>query len=630
MLTPLYRSVRFKVVTAIVGATLAALLVSAAALLSYEISNYRSALFDGMATQAAMLARMTGPALAFDDDAAAGTNLALLENRPDIIAAAVYAADGAIFARYGRAGAEIDIPAEIGPFDEPRIEGNSVHLFRPVVENGETVGTVYLRARYELEARMQYYLAVLFGVLLVGLLAALLVTVPLQRSVTAPVLAVADAARKVVQERDFQQRVEKTTEDEIGLLVDAFNTMLAEVSDRQRALETSNRRLRDETEERRNAEVALRAADQRKDEFLATLAHELRNPLASMVNAIALMQASNADAGVKRRAQSIIDRQLSHMVRLVDDLLDVSRITRGKLSLRQERVELSSVVQTSVDTARPSILQREQRLKVEMPPETIVLDADPVRLSQVLANLLNNASKYTQEGGNIALVAHMDGDRLEITVSDDGMGIDGDKLDDIFQMFAQAGRRPEDMHSGLGVGLALAKRIAELHGGTLSAASDGPGRGSRFTLALPAAAEREKAAVTPLRAPEPVRQVRHRILLVDDNVDFVESHQILLEALGHEVEIAHDAAGAMAVARRGVPDIAFLDIGLPIVNGYELANRLRALSSEIVLVAMSGWGADQDRRRAHEVGFALHLVKPVELETIRSALGALTPAVSSG
>jgi signal transduction histidine kinase/ActR/RegA family two-component response regulator len=441
-------------------------------------------------------------------------------------------------------------------------------------------------------------------------------------SVTDPLHAVTDVARHVIEERDFTRRARRTTDDEIGVFVDAFNAMLAEVGSRAADLEASNRALQQETEERRHAEIALRRADQRKDEFLATLAHELRNPLAPMVNAITLLESPAANKELTSRAYGIIRRQLTQMVRLVDDLLDVSRITSGKLVIRKQTVELAQVVQNAVDTARPLLDARTQAISVELPPQPIYLQADPVRLAQVFSNLLNNAAKYSAPGTTVTLRAAIENGSVRVRVEDQGVGIPAEDLAGIFEMFSQ-GAAGGGQQSGLGVGLALAKRLVELHAGTIRASSDGAGKGSVFTVTLPAtaalAASRDVAA-----AHAPPTAVR-RILLVDDNVDFATSMSLLLQGLGHHVRVAHDGSAALAISRELKPELSFLDLGLPDISGYELARALRAQpeTSHTVLVAVSGWGQPRDRERSREAGFALHLVKPVELTSIESAIATL-------
>ncbi|HEX2139563.1 MAG TPA: ATP-binding protein [Woeseiaceae bacterium] len=620
----IHRSVRRKVLVIVLVTTFVALLVSAIALLTYEARGYRSFLFSDVTTQADILARTSAPALAFNDAAAATATLAMMSSRPVIDAAAIYTADGKLFATYRQIGNTRPFP-DTAEARGPQVEGRAMTLFHPIVENNQLLGTVYLRAKYELADRVVDYLLILGAVMLVSLLVAALVSMWLQGSVTGPILAVTDVARRIVEDRDFNLRAAKTTEDEVGTLVDAFNAMLAEVSERQQALEDSNRKLHQESEDRKNAEISLRLADKHKDEFLATLAHELRNPLAPMVNAVSLMRSPKATEATSEQARDIIQRQLSHMIRLVDDLLDVSRISRGKLTVRREPVELAKILENAVDTVRPLLEREHQALSIEIPERPIFMQADPVRLSQVFANLLNNASRYTQSGGKIGLTAAVHGNTARITVSDNGKGIAAEDLSGIFAMFAQDQDAGQRVQAGLGVGLALAKRLVELHGGSIQAESPGAGKGSTFTVQLPVKAALTSEQGRPVAAAKALPAgACARILLVDDNVDFATSLSFLLQEMGHEVCVAHNAEEALARAGEFQPDFAFLDIGLPVIDGYELARRLQALlRSDIPLVAISGCGQEEDRRRAREAGFAWYLVKPVGLESIRSALNSL-------
>lgn len=618
------RSIRSKVIAVVLVTTFAALLVSTLVLLTYEIENYREFSTSDLTTQADIVARTAAPSLAFDDPAAAEATLALLGNRPGIRAAAIYTPEGELFASYSRNDSVARFPTS-SRSGAPQVDGNNLTLFHPIIENATVLGTVYMQATYDLPARVRDYLVILLTVMLVSLLVAAFVSVWLQGSVTRPLFAVTDVARKIIEQRDFTLRARRTTDDEIGVLVDAFNAMLAEVGQRTEALETANRQLRQETEERKNVGAALRLADQRKDEFLATLAHELRNPLAPMVNALALVASPRADSTVTQRAYGIIERQLAHMVRLVDDLLDVSRITRGKLVVRKQTVELAGILQSAVDTVRPLLEARDHELALSLPQQPIYLLADPIRLSQVFSNLLNNSAKYTESGGHISLRANVVGSAVLVVVADDGIGISADTLPGLFKMFKQGDTSAERTQAGLGVGLALARQLIELHGGTIEAQSPGLGRGSAFTVQLPV-----MAALTSRRGDAPVARTsgsgrRHRILLVDDNVDFAASLALLLQGMGHDVQVAHDATTALSTAAEFSPEFAFLDIGLPLINGYELARRLKTspACAETVLIAISGWGQEQDRLQAEQAGFALHLVKPVEFNRIQSVLDSL-------
>ncbi len=621
ILSAVRRSLRTKVVIIVLVTSFVALSVATALMLTYEIDYYRSFLLADATTQADLLARMNAPALQFDDPKAATTNLDLLNNRPSIQAAAIYSPDGALFATFNRPGTQSFPPLGSAGV---QISGSRLTMFQPIVQNNELLGTVYLEARYDLADRIRDYLMILGGVMLGGMLVAGLVALWLAGSVTGPVAAITRVARAVIERRDFTLRADRTTQDEIGVLVDAFNTMLAEVGQRAAALESSNQALQEETEERREAEAALRLADQRKDEFIATLSHELRNPLAPMVNAISLLQAPQSDASIVQKAHGMLARQVTQMVRLVDDLLDMSRITSGKLAVRKQTVDLASVVQSAVDTARPLFDDRKQTLNIELPGQPVYLQADPVRLAQVFANLLNNAAKFSEPGGGVTLSARVLGPTVHVEVRDHGVGMTADVLPRIFEMFAQGNSSLDYAQTGLGVGLALAKRLVELHGGTIVASSHGMGQGSVFTVTLPVmaalASDRGEELAAAPRTPG-----RHRILLVDDNVDFAASLAMLLETQGHQLRVAHDAEEALAIAQEFVPEFAFLDLGLPTVSGYELAREFRARSTlaATVLIALSGWGQAQDRDRSREAGFALHLVKPIDLRGIEAALRAL-------
>jgi two-component system CheB/CheR fusion protein len=377
---------------------------------------------------------------------------------------------------------------------------------------------------------------------------------------------------------------------------------------------------------RKRAEEALREADRRKDEFLAMLAHELRNPLAPISNAVRVLRAKGPPLPELQWARDVIDRQVQQMTRLVDDLLDVSRITRGKIMLRRERVELAAVVSSAVEASRPLVEKWGHELTVKLPPEPVHLEADPTRLAQVLSNLLNNAAKYTDQGGRIALTAAREGDALLIRVRDSGVGIPREMLPHVFEMFTQVDGSLERSQGGLGIGLTLVRSLVQMHGGTVTAHSDGPGKGSEFVVRLPlAGAARDRgpqaANGSPAAAPP-----RSRILVVDDNRDAADSLAMLLRLSGHEVHVAHDGLEAMGTAAVFRPDVVLLDIGLPKLNGYEAGRRIRRERGDgVVLIALTGWGQEEDRARSKEAGFDHHLTKPVNLDALQQLLAKCTP-----
>ena len=358
----------------------------------------------------------------------------------------------------------------------------------------------------------------------------------------------------------------------------------------------------------------LREQDQRKDEFLATLAHELRNPLAPISNGLELIRLSNNNPATIEKATSIMHRQIEQMVRLVDDLLDVARISRNKLALRKEVVDLETVVRNAVETSRPMLTAAKNDLRVELPQEPVLLDADPVRLAQVFSNLLNNAAKYSAPGGRISLVATQGGDELTVNVSDTGIGIEPAKLSQIFGMFVQLDASEQQVQSGLGVGLTLVQRLVQMHGGSIEARSEGVGKGSEFVVRLPVLPQREKAAPAVPQVSEERAARPRRILVVDDNLDSAESLAMMLTLSGHEVAMAHDGEEAVRLAGEFQPDVAFLDLGMPKLDGYEAARTIRRQSwgKKIMLVALTGWGQQEDKRRSREAGFDAHLVKPID------------------
>lgn len=382
--------------------------------------------------------------------------------------------------------------------------------------------------------------------------------------------------------------------------------------------------------DRRNLE-ALLELDRQKDQFLAILAHELRNPLAPIRSALQVMMRPGVSGDATDRARKIAERQLRNMTRLLDDLLDVSRIRQGRIDLRRESVSLSDIVLTAVETSQPLITDRQHELTVETPAEEVWVDGDPVRLSQALTNLLNNAAKYTDPGGRIAVNASRIGDDAVIRVHDSGIGIDPFMVPHVFDLFVQADRRPGVSASGMGIGLTLAKRLVELHGGRLEVFSAGIGLGSEFVIRLPVAPPdrspsveappAETAAASPKTAPL-------RVLVVDDNADAADGLALLLDLQGHRTRIAYDGEGALEAAKEFQPDVAILDIGMPVIDGYELARRLRAApeTAETILVAMTGWGQEEDVRKATAAGFHHHLIKPSEPEVLERLLADLASA----
>lgn len=382
--------------------------------------------------------------------------------------------------------------------------------------------------------------------------------------------------------------------------------------------------------ERRRFETELRESNRRKDEFLAILAHELRNPLAPVRSGLQVLQLSQ-DPATLASLLPMLQRQVDHMARLVDDLLEVSRISSGKVELQPEPVELSTSLHGAVETCRPLLDARQHRLVLDLPGQALRVQADPVRLSQVISNLLNNAAKYTDQGGRIGLRAERDGDDALIVVEDNGRGIDEEMLPRIFELFTQAPQTSSMAQGGIGIGLTLVRSLIEMQGGTVEARSAGLGQGSAFTVRLPLLLGSAPAPAAPPTPPAPAAGsgiAPRRVLVVDDNVDAAEGLRMLLTLLGMEVRAAHDGASGLAAAAEFMPDLVLLDIGMPDMDGYELARRLRAAHGAQcpALAAVSGWGQPEDRQRSRDAGIDAHLVKPVGLEQLQELLGTVRAA----
>jgi PAS domain S-box-containing protein len=374
--------------------------------------------------------------------------------------------------------------------------------------------------------------------------------------------------------------------------------------------------------QRKELEQSLREADRHKDEFLAMLAHELRNPLLPIRNAAQMLRKLGPSDSSSQWMLDMIDRQVIHLSRLVDDLLDVSRITQGKVNLRQEEVALATIIEQAIETSGPLIGARRHEFKVELPPEAVLLGGDPVRLAQIIANLLNNAAKYTEEGGQIILTVELAADEVAIHVRDNGIGIPAEVLPHIFDLFTQAERTLDRSEGGLGIGLTLVKKLTKLHGGRVEARSSGPGHGSEFTVHLPVLSITPKAALTTLAETEKPERPPLRVLVVDDNLDSAKSTALLLRFEGHETLTASDGPAALTTAQTFRPDAVLLDIGLPGMNGYEVAQQLRELPglNQVLLIAMTGYSHEQDRERAREAGFDHYLVKPIDTDVIQVML----------
>jgi signal transduction histidine kinase len=404
-----------------------------------------------------------------------------------------------------------------------------------------------------------------------------------------------------------------------------------------RDLANANTTLQAEIAERQRAQSALQDADQRKDEFLAMLSHELRNPLAAIDGAVRLMQHKNLFDPQLAWARDVLGRQLEHLGRLIDDLLDISRISRGKITLRREPVDLVTVIARAVETVRPLIEARGHELRVQMPDRPVHLHGDLVRLTQVVSNLLTNSAKYSDDGGRIELqvttLCADDGDQIEIRVHDSGIGIASDQLGQVFELFRQLENPLARKEGGLGVGLALARGLVEMHGGQIEAHSPGVGRGSEFIVRLPELVSSPARAQSMGAAQGRYMTTKLKLMLVDDNVDSARTLAMLLELSGHEVEVAHSGREALDKVGKYQPCCVFLDIGMPDMNGYEVARHLRSESrfDGVHLVALTGYGREYDKQQAEAAGFDQYLIKPVAYEKLQELLEAFaTPRRATG
>jgi PAS domain S-box-containing protein len=875
---PSRTTLRGKLMRVVLATTAIGVIIAGIAMLTVDLSRYRNSWASDLSAEAAILGVATAPALAFNDLETAERNLAALKARPRVQAAALYSANGEVYATFLREGA-LPVPLSAPP---PGITtgGDRVEIAHLVERNGETLGTIYLRARYDVYARAKEYFGIFVIVTLLSMAVAYLLSRRLQKGITEPLDGMTSIAQAIVNRRDYSLRAEKVSDDEIGVVVDAFNNMLEEVGARSQALEESNRALTEEVAVReatqaalsmatarlestlaaaevgswlwdirnnefkadrnltvlyglddvealngspelhhrhihpadldavksaeddalrsgvlastefrvmlangsqrwmarrgkvqldengkaifisglliditaqkqaeealrtseklyraigesinygvwvcdrqgRNiyasesflgligltqqqcsnlgwgealhpddvaatlaawqecvasggvwyrehrvrgadglfhpilaqgvpiraedgeisgwaginldisrlklTEEALREADRRKDEFLATLAHELRNPLAPIRHAAKLLE--SPDEPQRQWARDVISRQVHRMALLLDDLLDVSRITQSRLDLKIESVPLDSMIETAVETARPLIDSKQHELIITLPKGAVTLAVDPLRLSQALSNLLTNAAKYTDAHGRIELTVTLSSDEIVFSVKDNGIGFEPQALPGMFEMFSQIQSAITRSEGGLGIGLALVKGLIDLHGGIVEGLSTGIGQGSEFIIRLPRSVVVLQAPADPSGGADNTIQVAPlRVLVADDNRDAADSLAMLLEMNGHAVSVGHNGGEALQLARQTRPQAMILDIGMPDMTGYEVARRVRDESwgRDIYLVAVTGWGQKEDKETASTAGFDQHLTKPVDIDLLEKLLQAFS------
>jgi signal transduction histidine kinase/ActR/RegA family two-component response regulator len=600
-------SVRGKLMRVVLITTVMTLCVAGAFMLSADINRYKQSWTADLGTEASILAVSLAPAMAFGDHDAALRDLSALQVRPRVTAAAAYSVNGSLYAAFVRERGST-LPAHAPP---PGVvtSGERVEYSHAIVRNGERLGTLYLRARYDTLGRIEDYLVIFVVVTLLSMVVAIFLSRRLQQGILQPLDAMAVIANAIVKRRDYSLRAKKTSDDEIGVVVDAFNNMLEEV-------ETSAK--------------GLREADRRKDEFLATLAHELRNPLAPIRHAAKMLESKALDEAQQKWARDVISRQVRRMALLLDDLLDVSRITQGRLQLKIETVTLESIVDAAVELARPLLEAKRHQLSIELSPAGVMLNVDPLRISQSLANLLTNSAKYTDAQGRIEVRARLLEHELVLSVSDNGIGFTPDTVANLFEMFSQASSAVARSEGGLGIGLALVKGLVGLHGGSIVAHSPGLGQGSEFVIHLPRALvssqSTQRGREAPAPSPGPARGCR--IVVADDNRDAADSLAMLLETHGYQVTVGYSGTQALQIIAAAAPQVAILDIGMPDMTGYEVAARIRAAAwgRDICLIAVTGWGQEDDKARATAAGFDHHLTKPVDPDDVERLLSAVFKA----
>jgi two-component system, sensor histidine kinase len=621
------RSLRHQLTRAFMSTVLVGFALNAGLIVAYEFERYREEAVAELHTQQLILAKALVPSLVFNDPDAAAQQLSSLAERRDILAAVVFSANGRPFAQYrlGPPGSAGLPPRNPLPSLGSRFSNNELEMAYDLYHDGERIGTLYLRARHGVLNRLGTYAAIQALVMAASLGLALIVFGRVRGRIVEPIARVARVAETVISRRDWKLRAPAADTREIDALVQAFNGTLAE-------MEANSSELQREVVERQRAEDGLRGADRRKDEFLATLAHEIRNPLAPMMNALSLLRRDETPATVRDKAIAILDRQLRHVIRLIDDLLDVSRITTGKLSLQMSHVDLNQVLRSALELIEPVARARRLQLEAAVAPDACWVIGDSARLQQVFSNLLGNACRYTPEGGRINVATHGGAHRVEVHIADTGVGIDAALQERVFELFEQGDKSLERGNTGLGIGLTLARQLVLLHGGSIRVASEGIGRGSTFTVELPTALSSPQGLPAPAPAIDLGSLAGANVLVADDNVDFAVSLRAALETAGLRVRAVNDGRAALAAASLHAPDLAILDIGMPGLNGYDLARALRAdaATADIVLFAVSGWGQTSDKTLATEAGFDRHFVKPVTpdslLDAIAQALAARHPA----
>ena len=655
-------SIRKKLVAVVMATTLAAVLVSVGLIIAYDLRSYQRSLVNDLSTQAELVGHMTSAALAFDDARLAGENLALLRTRPMVHSAAIFDESGRLFASYVVDEAGSALPTRPGAASGAQIEGDYLVLFRPIEENGETVGTVWLRAENRLLARTLDYLGIALGVTLLALAVAWLLMRRIGRVITTPIVAVTDIAREVVATRDYSRRAPRIGNDEAAELADSFNAMLTEIEGRTRELEGSNAgivreaneraraqqeimRLNEQLEQRvdertlqlalANAELAnaideARNANQAKSAFLSSMSHELRTPLNAILGFAQILtsEALPTNEAQKKEFASHILKSGRHLLTLINEILDLAKVESGTISLSMEPVELEEILRECRTMVEPLAAARGVRVLFPVFPGQAgaMLLADRTRLKQVLLNLLSNAIKYNRDGGAVVLdCTQVNAERLRISVQDTGMGLRPDQVDALFQPFNRLGQEA-GAQEGTGIGLVVTRRLVELMGGAITVTSS-PGVGSVFSIELastaPLAPVRDPGAQAAPPVPGPHEGAPHLLLYVEDNpanLKLVE--EIVRFRPDLRLLAAGDGPSGLSLARTHRPEIILMDLNLPGMSGLEVLKELRRdpLTGAIPVIALTANAMASDIERGLAAGFFRYLTKPVDIDRFNEAI----------
>jgi signal transduction histidine kinase/ActR/RegA family two-component response regulator len=636
--------IRRKLLLITLASSAAALAVASGGFLLWDVYQFSVEIRQDMQAQSRIVAESAAPAVEFDDPDVASETLSVLRLRPRIRVGCLYKPAGSVFAQYRQNQSE-NCPGTPPPVTA--LGWQDFGVVTNLVSGDDVVGTLFIRRDLDdLYARMRIGLGTVVGLLLLAVAASFLIAARMQRSVVAPLLDLADTARRISTGRDYTLRGTVKSSDEVGVVVHAFNDMLDAIAERTSELSRTNRELEHEIEERRKVEVERTAALARerdanrlKDEFLATVSHELRTPLNAVLGWTRVLRAAHVDAPTRERALESVERNARVQARLIEDLLEISRIVTGKLRLQMQDVDLAATIDAAVEVVQPAAVAKRIALDVIVDRRPAWTAGDPDRLQQVVWNLLSNAVKFTPADGSV-LVRLEQRDGYHLSVQDSGAGIDGPFLPFVFEPFRQADGTASREHGGLGLGLAIAKQLVELHGGTIAAQSLGRGTGATFHVHLPSVITRRQEPMPRMTAPAPsldasattpglLRDIR--VLVVDDEEDARVLLQTALSTYGADVAVAANAADAIAELDRQLPDVLLSDIGMPREDGYALIRRIRARAASqggsVPAIAVTAYASENDRVASEAAGYQAHVAKPFEPAEVAALVARLTRIV---